>query len=249
MRQSGLVPITLNRLTLREALAARGGLTLRDAQFGVIRLYRDGRLYEIPVSDYRARSSIQNTVLTGGDAIFVDTTYNLDRALEFYQAQINVITQRRSARAAALTELQAEFNTRNAALNDARQNFLARLELGAEKQDYVYMTGEFVAQTRVPLPFNNTATLADMIYEVGGVRPVTGNSGQVYVLRADTGTDSVTAFHLDMANVGNIPLATKLTMRPNDVVFVEEQPITKWSRALEQFFPTLIGTAASVSTN
>jgi polysaccharide export outer membrane protein len=114
-------------------------------------------------------------------------------------------------------------------------------------RDYAYVTGEFSTQTRVPLPFNKTASLADIIYEVGGVKPITGNSGQVYVLRATEKNDAVTAFHLDMANVGNIPLATKFVVKPNDVIFAEEQPITKWSRALEQFFPTLIGAATSAS--
>lgn len=244
---TGVIPIGLNTLTLDTAISQSGGVTLSTERFGIIRLYRDGRLYEIPLSDYRSRQDIQNLPLTNGDAVFVDTTYDLDNALKFYKAQLDVISQRRIARSAALEELQAEFEVRNGAMADARSNFLARLELGAEGRDYAYVTGEFSTQTRVPLPFNKTASLADIIYEVGGVKPITGNSGQVYVLRATEKNDAVTAFHLDMANVGNIPLATKFVVKPNDVIFAEEQPITKWSRALEQFFPTLIGAATSAS--
>lgn len=245
--KTGVIPIGLNTLTLDAAISQSGGITLGTERFGIIRLYRDGRLYEIPLSDYRSRPDLQNLQLTNGDAVYVDTSYNLESALKFYQAQVDVIAQRRNARSAAFRELEAEFAVRNRAMADARSNFLARLELGAEERDYAYVTGEFSTQTRVPLPFNKTASLADIIYEVGGVKPVTGNSGQVYVLRASETQDIVTAFHLDMANVGNIPLATKFVVKPNDVIFAEEQPITKWSRALEQFFPTLIGTAASAT--
>ncbi len=245
--KTGVIPIGLNTLTLDAAISQSGGITLGTERFGIIRLYRDGRLYEIPLSDYRNRPDLQNLQLTNGDAVYVDTSYDLESALKFYQAQLDVISQQRIARSAAFQELQAEFAVRNRAMADARSNFLARLELGAEDRDYAYVTGEFSTQTRVPLPFNQMASLADIIYEVGGVKPVTGNSGQVYVLRASETQDIVTAFHLNMANVGNIPLATKFMVKPNDVIFAEEQPITKWSRALEQFFPTLIGTAASAT--
>jgi polysaccharide export outer membrane protein len=34
-------------------------------------------------------------------------------------------------------------------------------------------------------------------------------------------------------------------LRPDDIVFVEEQPITRWNRAFQQFFPSLINTATS----
>ena len=53
---------------------------------------------------------------------------------------------------------------------------------------------------------------------------------------------------IDIANTtttANITIATQMEMRPNDVVFIEEQPITKWNRALSQFFPPLISIATS----
>jgi len=44
-------------------------------------------------------------------------------------------------------------------------------------------------------------------------------------------------------------LATRFEMRPNDIVFVEEQPITKWNRAIQQVIPSLIFSTARVATN
>ena len=64
------------------------------------------------------------------------------------------------------------------------------------------------------------------------------------MLRAGAGKDGdlgqVTAWHLNAENVINITLATRLEMRPNDIIFIEEQPITKWSRAFQQAFPILV---------
>jgi polysaccharide export outer membrane protein len=65
------------------------------------------------------------------------------------------------------------------------------------------------------------------------------------VLRSLGGATAVTAYHLDARNAVNLVLATRFEMRPNDIVFVEEQPITKWNRALQQAFPTLLNTAAA----
>jgi polysaccharide export outer membrane protein len=57
----------------------------------------------------------------------------------------------------------------------------------------------------------------------------------------------VTAWHLDARNAVVFTLATKFEMRPDDIVFVEEQPITTWNRTIQQSIPALItGTAAAV---
>jgi polysaccharide export outer membrane protein len=37
-------------------------------------------------------------------------------------------------------------------------------------------------------------------------------------------------------------------MQPNDIVFIAEQPITRWNRALNQIFPSIISTA-NAATN
>ncbi len=243
-----IVPIGLTPLVLRDAINAAGGLTLRDEQFAVIRIYRDGSLYQIPMRDYLMRPELQTTQLVNGDAIYVDTTYDLDRALQFYAAQLDVISRRQQARSSALQELQAEVNVQREIMAEQRQNFRSRLEFGAEPRDHVYLAGEVGRQGRVTMPYRQNATLADVLFGSGGVQPITGDPRNIYVLRASTDPDefgAVTAWHLDATNAANLTLATRLQMRPNDVVFVEEQPITKWNRALQQFFPTVISTAAA----
>lgn len=242
-----LVPITLNTLDLGQALTAAGGVTVADNQFGAIRIYRGGTLYQIPLTDFFARPDLQNLTVQPGDAIYVDTTYDLDRAQAFYESQINVIALRRQDRAAALDALQTEVSLRRAALTEARSNFTTALDLDAVPRDYVYLAGEVSDQSRWALPFGQRASLADALYGNGGFDTTTGNPAEIYVLRANTGPvdlGSVTAWHLNARNAAMLILATKFEMRPNDIIFIAEQPITRWNRALQQLLPTLITSAA-----
>jgi polysaccharide export outer membrane protein len=243
-----VLPVTLNMLTLDEALTAAGGIQVSTPEFASIRIYRDGTLYQIPLNSYTQSGEFRSTPLAPGDSVFVDTTYDLDRALEYFTQEINVANQRREVRAAALQELQAEISLRRAALEEARSLFQTRTELGAEERDYVYLAGEVGEQARFPLPYNQQATLADALYENQGFENETANPSEIYVLRASEDPfGPVTAWHLNARNAANLVLATEFQLRPNDIIFIEEQPITRWNRAFQQFFPTLISTATSAA--
>jgi polysaccharide export outer membrane protein len=247
VRSASLVPITPNPLTLGDALIAAGGIAVKDEEFASIRVYRDGTLYQIPLTTYREQPQLQRKLLTDGDAIFVDTTYDLDRAMEFYRAQISVFSLRATARGDALSALATEIGLQRAALEEGRTNFERREELGAEDRDYVYLSGEVSNQGRVALPYNQTASLADILYGEGGFDNTTGDPTEIYVLRSTTEpgkAGEVIAYNLDARNAANTILATRFEMRPNDIIFVEEQPITKWSRALQQAFPSLLRVAS-----
>lgn len=242
-----LVPITPSNLTLGEALIAAGGLAIRDEEFASIRIYRDGTLYQIPVETYRAQPQLKDKLLVGGDAVYVDTTYDLDRAFEFYKAKIDVISLRSSARSSALQALSAEIGIRRSALDERRGLFEARTKLDAEQRDYVFLSGEVNSQSRFALPYGQTATLADVLYNEGGFTNTTGDPTEIYVLRGSSDpakVGEIVAYHLDAGNAANMVLATRFEMRPNDVIFIEEQPITKWGRALQQAFPTILNAAS-----
>lgn len=101
--------------------------------------------------------------------------------------------------------------------------------------------------SRWPLPYGDQASLADVLYDSGGFDTATGNPAQIYVLRAATDPaafGAVTAWHLNARNAVNFTLATKFEMRPDDIIFIEEQPITTWNRTLQQSIPSLITTTA-----
>lgn len=237
------LPITGTPLTLSHAIAAAGGFTTRDRDYGTIRIYRTGDLYQIPMQDYLSRPELQQLNLLNGDAIYVDTSYDLDRALAFYRAQIDVIGLNRQARADALTELDLAVNLRRDELIETRSNFTTRAELGAEPRDYVYLGGEFRNNARVPLPYDQHLNLADALFGQGGYSTRTADASHIYVLRSAQNPQefgAVTAWHLDARNPAALSVAARMQLRPNDIVFIQEQPITTWGRALDQFLPSLV---------
>lgn len=241
--QPGIVPIHLVPLHLEEALAQVGGITAEDIDFASVRIYRDGTLYQIPVTDLYADPRLLQTRLLDKDAIFVDTAYELGRAQAYFEQQLTLIEARQSFRQAALSELQLEFSLRSSQLGEARDNYQARVALGADYRDYVYLAGEVGEQSRFPLPYDRRAVLADALFENGGIASSTGDVSEVYVLRASDDPaefGAVTAWHLDARNAANFALAAKFELRPDDTIFVAQQPITKWDRALSQFVPTLL---------
>ena len=251
VRQAARVPVTLQPLTIGDALTATGGVVVKDEQFASIRIYRDDTLYQIPYEDYLERPSLRELPLRNGDAIYVDTTYDVDRAFEFYRQEVDVIRLRSQARKDTLDMMNTEMQMRRGILEERRSNFQAREELGAEARDYIYLAGEVETQGRIPLPYEQQATLADVLYDGGGIPTRTGDASNIYVLRpsqdpAEFG--AVTAWHLNARNTINMTLATRMQMRPNDIIFVEEQPITKWNRVVQQFVPSLILTPANIAS-
>jgi polysaccharide export outer membrane protein len=243
-----VAPITLTALTLDQALAAAGGVQTPDIDYASIRIYRDGALYQIPMAEYLRRADLQKTRLVAGDSVFVDTEYQLDRAQDYFAEQIAISQFRQQSRAIALSELQTEVSLRRAALNEARANYQARIELDAVGRDYAYLSGEVNKPGRFTLPYGRQATLADAIYSEGGFDSNTANPGQIYVLRGSADPrdfGAVTAWHLDARNAANLILATRMQLRPNDIVFIAEQPVTKWHRVITQITPSLFSTVAA----
>ena len=129
-----------------------------------------------------------------------------------------------------------------------RESFQARLEADAVKRDFVYLTGEVSTQARFPLPFGRQASLADALFEEGGALTETGNPAAIYLLRGHS-NGQVTAYHLDARNPVNMINATRMELRPNDIVFVSQQPVTRWNRVVQQLVPSLIISGTTAVTN
>lgn len=246
VRNPSVVPITLAALHLDEALNVAGGLTSGDSDYTLIRLYRDDKMYQIPLKAYLNDTGIRKMILKPGDSLFVDVEFDLTKAHAFFEQQIRLSEFQQRARVLALSQLSAEINLRRAELTEARVNFETRLELDAVDRDYVYLSGEVGVQGRYTLPFGRSATLADALFDrSSGIPTETGNIAEVYVLRADEFGNGISAWHLDARNAANLILATQFEMRPNDVVFVAEQPVTAWGRVVQQITPSLITAAVA----
>lgn len=248
VRKPMIAPMTLTALPLNEALTQAGGLEKNSTGQGVIRIFRDGKLYQIPREIYAKRPDIQTLSLKPGDAVYVDTGYDLTRAQGYFEEQIRVSERRQEARESSLRQLTSEVGLRRAELQEARQNFETRQKLGALDRDYVYISGEVGAQGRYTLPYERKAVLADALFDQAqGVRNETGNIAEVYVLRGHKNSGGIQAWHLDATNAANLVLATRFELRPNDVVFVTEQPVTIWGRVIRQISPSLLAAAIANS--
>lgn len=244
--QPGVLPISLTPLTLGEALAASGSVSTGDIDLSSVRIYREGTMYQVPLQDLYERSDLQDLRLLAGDSVFVDSEYDLSRAERFFEQQIQLSTANLASRRAALEELSTEIALRRGDLAERRDNFSQALELDAIERDYVYLSGEVETQGRFTLPFDRRATLADALFDTGrGLAKETGDVSEIYVLRASEDIrefGAVTAWHLDARNAAHLTLAAKFEMRPDDIVFVAENPVTRWDRVISQITPSLITT-------
>jgi polysaccharide export outer membrane protein len=248
----GVVPITLTPLTLDAALTNAGGTNAPDRSTAVIRIYRDGTLYQIPLEEFLASPDYRKLRLVDGDSVFVDTEYDLEAAESYFRQQIELASFQQSSRTTALSALSQEVSLRRSELQEQRQNFQTRLDLGAEQRDYVYLAGEVGTQQRWPLPFDQKATVADALYDSGAVAKQTGNPKQIYVLRGSPDPREfagLTAWHINGANAAGLMLMTRMELRPDDVIFVAEQPVTRWSRTINQMSPSLVAIPLNNAVN
>lgn len=238
-----IVPITSTPVYLEEALAVAGGITVEDLDYASVRLFRNGQLYQIPLKELYSDRGLSRIRLADDDAVFVDTEYDLKQAESFFQQAIQLTTTQQQLVQAELNKLSTQVSLRRAELTEQRENFSARQEYGAEKRDYAYVTGEVREQTRFALPYENTASLTDALFdEAGGISPNSGDVSQIYVLRASSDPrefGAITAWNLDARNAAAMTLAASFELRPNDIIFVASQPISKWNRVISQLLPTL----------
>lgn len=250
--QPAVVTIGLTPLFLDEALAGAGGISARDIDQATVRIYREGQLYSVPAERLYSNRALAQIRLVPGDAVYVDAGYDLDRAQEFFAAQIQAANLRAGARAQALNALSSQVAIVRGQLQDERSNFQARRELGAETAGFVFLAGEVVRQGRFELPYGRIAHLADALYSENGVPTATGNPAEIYVIRATADPAApvpITAWRLDASNAVNLVLATRFRLRPDDVVFVAEQPVTSFNRVISGLTPTLglASTAAAIA--
>jgi polysaccharide export outer membrane protein len=283
-----LAPITLKPLYLSEALQLAGGVSASDPDYVLIRLFRNGEVYQAPLRRLYADGGLNDVLLRDGDSVFVDTRYDVANARSYFEEQLRLrdaelrereftfrqtqseIEEARLATTLAQFQYQraqlqqqlvrmridiANYNAQRENVDriesaDARAAFKDRLELGAVKRDYAYIAGEVRKPSRMELPFETRASLADLLFKDGGIDMKTSDYAEIYVLRRSIRPEEaggVTAYHLDASNAAALTEAAVFELRPNDVVFVAEQPITTWNRVLVQLTPQFFLQAAQTS--
>ena len=105
------------------------------------------------------------------------------------------------------------------------------------KENKVFILGGVTPQIFKINPANRE-TLADVLFTTGG--PLSASSAkrsEVYLLR---GKDPVVAYHLDAQSPTRLIVADAMELRPNDILYVAEQPIMSFNRTLATIVPLRI---------
>ena len=258
VRSPSLVPVTLKPLFLNEAINTAGGLTATDPKTAKIQLFRGGQTYQMSVDRFLSDPSLGQIILRDGDSIYVIDEFDEESARAFFNEQIAIRQQiradaqfREQVRVQAIAAENARRRIELDKLKAEIDLFKTRLELGAVRRDYAYLAGEVRQTVRFPLPFENKAVLADLLFDKTTIDIKTADYGAIYVLRRSTDPEEasgVTAYHLNAANAVNLVLASQFELRAGDVVFITEQPIASWNRAFSQALPQLFLSAANIAS-
>ena len=102
------------------------------------------------------------------------------------------------------------------------------------KENKVFIVGGVSPQIFKINPANRE-TLADILFTSGG--PLSSSSAkrsEVYLLR---GNNPVVAYHLDAQSPTRLIVASEMELRPNDILYVAEQPIISFNRTLATILP------------
>ena len=105
------------------------------------------------------------------------------------------------------------------------------------KENKVFILGGVSPQIFKINPANRE-TLADILFTSGG--PLSASSAkrsEVYLLR---GSNPVVAYHLDAQSPTRLIVADAMELRPNDILYVAEQPIISFNRTLATIIPLRI---------
>ena len=116
-------------------------------------------------------------------------------------------------------------------------NDLVTVDFLAYKPNKVFALG-VINPTIINIDPTIRETLADILFTPSGALSLTtAKRSEVYLLR---GKNPTTAFHLDAQNPTRLLVADAMELRPNDILFVAEQPIPMLNRALVTLTPLRI---------
>ncbi|ACD20590.1 polysaccharide biosynthesis/export family protein [Paraburkholderia phytofirmans] len=96
----------------------------------------------------------------------------------------------------------------------------------------VVVSGEVVKPGPVVFKTNGHLTLSDALGDAGGVSQLSGDAGEIYVVRAKSDDGLPKIFHLDSKSPTGMVLAAGFEMKPDDVVYVDAPGVIRWYRVV-----------------
>ena len=134
------------------------------------------------------------------------------------------------------------FNFRDLLNTQSRQTYVyagdqITVDVLPYKPNKVFVLGG-ISPTIVPIDPKIRETLADILFTPNGVlSSPTAKRSEVYLLRGST---PIRAYHLDAQNPTRLVVADAMELRPNDILYVAEQPIVSFNRTLASITPLRI---------
>ncbi len=111
------------------------------------------------------------------------------------------------------------------------------ITVGTREDTKVYVMGEVLRPTALPLRGTGRLTLNEALGEAGGPSLDTSNPAQIYVIRKGaTGLPAI--FQLDAKNPAAFALASQFPLRPQDVVYIDPVPLVRWNRVISLILPS-----------
>jgi polysaccharide export outer membrane protein len=108
------------------------------------------------------------------------------------------------------------------------------------RPETVILAGEVGSQSLFPISAEARPTLSDAMFSRGAIALFTSDSSQIYLIRRRG--DSAVAYHLDGSNPARLSIASEIELRPQDVIFVAEQPVTRYNRVMKQLLGAMAAT-------
>lgn len=266
LRDDGTVEIPgVGRLEL-------GNLTIGDANRALMEFLVEARIdptYSLEIETFNARAvSVEGAVGSPGIVPLTQSPLTLARAIALSgglraedraAARVNLFRDGdryslpgddvATMAAAYLQDGDTIVVEQGVTAEEQRLLYTQRDTLGAVPRDHVFIAGEVSSPRMTEMPLARQMNLAELLLEDGGVPLISGDLSQVYVLRTYGMDDQAVVYHLNAGNVVNLTLATRFELRPNDIVYVSERPVTVWSRFFSQLEPTGIAATANVLRN
>lgn len=118
------------------------------------------------------------------------------------------------------------------------------VRIPSRDESKVFVAGEVVNPKSLTM-HDGRLTLNEALGESGGINPVTGDGGQVYVVR--NSNKEVIVFQLDANSPAALAIAETFELAPKDLVYVAATPLTNWNRTISLIFPSALSTAVGAA--
>lgn len=118
------------------------------------------------------------------------------------------------------------------------------VRIPSRDESKVFVTGEVINPKSLTM-HDGRLTLNEALGESGGINPVTGDGGRVYVVR--NANKEVVVFQLDATSPAALAIAETFELLPKDLVYVAATPLTNWNRTISLIFPSALSTAVGAA--